>query len=169
MEEIYKKIDDYDNYEVSNMGNVRNTNTNRILKPRKDCGYFRVGLYKNNIRKPFPIHRLVGFAFIPNPENLPCIDHIDRDRTNNSISNLRWISKSNNCRNRTKLQNSSSKYIGVCFDKREGKYKAQIRINNKNKHIGYYETEDDAGKAFDNYIKEHNLTEFYSLNFPDNS
>ena len=58
--------------------------------------------------------------------------------------------------------------MGVCFDKREGKYKARISINNKQKHIGIYEKEEDAAKAWDDYIKMHNLTEFYTLNFPDN-
>ena len=169
MEEEYKKIDDYENYEISNQGNVRNTKTNRILKPRKKgCGYYFIGLCKNCTTTNFYIHRLVGYAFIPNPENLPCIDHIDRNKTNNSITNLRWVSRSNNNRNKPKKQNSSSKYIGVSLHKPTGKYQAKISINNKNKHIGLYETEEDAGKAFDDYIKEHNLTEFYTLNFPDN-
>ena len=166
--EEFKKIEEYENYEISNQGNVRNINTGRILKPRKDTdGYYDVDLSKNGIRKQFKIHRLVGFAFIPNPQNLTDIDHIDQNKTNNSISNLRWISKSNNLRNRPKFKNSSSKYIGVYFHKATGKYVAKISINNKQKHIGLYETEEDAARAFDNYIKEHNLTEFYDLNFPD--
>ena len=166
----YKKIDDYENYEVSNQGNVRNINANRILKPRKNNnGYYIVNLSKNNIRKTFLIHRLVGFAFIPNPQNLTEIDHIDRNKTNNSISNLRWISKSNNNRNRPKFKNSLSKYIGVYFHKARGKYVATIRINDKQKHIGYYEKEEDAARAFDNFVRQHNLTEFYELNFPDNA
>ena len=168
--EEFKKIDDYENYEISNMGNVRNTDTNMILKPCKnrDDGYFRVSLSKNNIRKTFLIHRLVGFAFIPNPQNLPCIDHINQDKTNNSISNLRWVSKSNNNRNITKRQNTTSKFMGVSFHKRDKKYQARISINNKPKYIGLYEKEEEAGRAFDDYIKDHNLTEFYTLNFPEN-
>ena len=168
--EEFKKIDDYDNYEVSNFGNVRNTNTNRILKPRKKReGYYYVGLCKNCTTTNFYIHRLVGYAFIPNPENLREIDHINQDKANNSMSNLRWVSRSNNCRNKPKKQNTSSKYMGVYFYKAAGKYRAEIRINNKQKHIGLYETEEDAGRAFDNFVKQHNLTEFYQLNFPDNS
>ena len=170
MDEIYKKIDDYDNYEVSNLGNVRNIDTGMILKHIKNrWGYLQVGLSKNGTGKIFKIHRLIAYAFIPNPQNLPCIDHIDRIRTNNLISNLRWISNSNNNRNRTKKQNTSSKFIGVCFNKEKGKYKAYINIDNKLKHIGYYEKEDDAAKARDDYVKEKNLTEFCQLNFPDNS
>ena len=169
MGEEFKKIDGYDNYEVSNKGNVRNINTGRILKLHEtNCGYLRVSVCKDGIRKPFPIHRLVGLHFIPNPDNLREIDHIDRNKANNSISNLRWISKSNNLRNRPKMQNTSSKYMGVCFDKANGKYRAQIQINNKNKYIGIYDKEEEAGRAFDDYIKEHNLTEFYTLNFPEN-
>ena len=168
--EEYKKIDGYDNYEISNQGNVRNTDTGRILKLRKNCGgYLDVHLYKDGIGKKFTIHRLIGLYFIPNPDNLPFIDHIDRNRSNNSIQNIRWISHSNNNRNKPKKQNSSSKYIGVSLHKPTGKYQAKISINNKNKHIGIYDKEEDAGLAFDNFIKQHNLTEFYQLNFPDNS
>ena len=170
MDEIYKKIDDYENYEISNQGNVCNIVTGKVLKPSKDTnGYYHVRLSKNGITKTIKIHRLVGFAFIPNPENLREIDHIDQNKANNSISNLRWVSRSNNNRNKPKKQNTSSKYMGVCFDKANGKYRAKIQINNKNKYIGIYETEEDAGHAFDNFVKEHNLIEFYSLNFPDNS
>ena len=167
--EEFKKIDGYENYEVSNLGNVKNTKTNRILKPQKNRGYYNVDLYKNGIKQTLIIHRLVGYAFIPNPENLREIDHIDRDRTNNSISNLRWVSRSNNNRNKPKKQNTSSKYMGVSFNKAKRKYRAQIRIENKQIHIGYYEKEEDAAKARDAYVKEHNLTEFCQLNFPDNS
>ena len=168
MEEIYKKIDGYDNYEVSNLGNVRNIDTGKILKHiDNNHGYLQVGLHKNGTKKFFRIHRLIALYFIPNPEKLPFIDHIDRNRTNNSISNLRWISQSNNLRNITKRQNTSSKFIGVCFDKARGKYRAAIRFDNNKKCIGYYEKEEDAGLAFDNFVKQHNLTEFYDLNFPD--
>ena len=170
MEEEFKKIDGYDNYEISNQGNVRNSDTGRVLKPIKNCdGYYNVYLCKDGIKKALKIHRLIALHFIPNPDNLPCIDHIDRNRTKNSISNLRWISRSNNQRNKPKKTNASSKYMGVCFYKPNGKHQAYISINNKLKHIGLYETEDDAGKAFDNYVKEHNLSEFYDLNFPDNA
>ena len=169
MDEIYKKIDDYDNYEISNMGNVRNIVTGKVLKQCKnDMGYLSVTLSKNCIRKTFLIHRLIGFAFIPNHDNLPYIDHIDRIKTNNSILNLRWVSRSNNLRNRPKFKNSSSKYMGVYFDKANGKYRAQIRIDNKLIHIGIYDKEENAAKARDAYVKEKNLTEFCQLNFPDN-
>ena len=170
MEEEFKKIDGYDNYEISNLGNVRNIDTGKILKPCiNSSSYYHVSLYKKGIEKTLMIHRLVGLYFIPNPENLREIDHIDRIRTNNSITNLRWVSHSNNNRNRPKFKNSSSKFMGVSFHKANGKYVAHIKFDNKVKHIGYYDKEEEAGRAFDNFVKQHNLTDFYTLNFPDNS
>ena len=168
MEEIYKKIDGYDNYEISNFGNVRNTDSGKVLKPCiNSCGYYIVNLYKDRNCKSFYTHRLIALYFIPNPDNLPFIDHIDRNRSNNSIQNIRWISHSNNNRNIPKKQNATSRYMGVYFNKGAGKYRAQIRIDNKLIHIGYYEKEEDAAKARDAYVKEKNLTEFYDLNFPN--
>ena len=170
MEEEYKKIDGYDNYEISNFGNVRNTNTGRILKNHKNIhGYYIVDLHKEGTRKTLTIHRLIGLHFIPNPDNLREIDHIDRNRTNNSITNLRWISHGNNQRNKPKKQNTTSRYKGVSFNKAKGKYEARIRFENKKIYIGIYEKGEDAAKARDAYVKEKNLTEFYQLNFPDES
>lgn len=78
-------------YEVSDLGRVKNIKTGRILRPAKDkYGYLYVGLYKNGIPKKGKIHRLVAFAFIPNPTNLPQINHRDEDKTNNAVNNLEW-------------------------------------------------------------------------------
>jgi len=62
-------------------------------------GYKIISLWKNGIGKMFRIHRLVAAAFIPNPENKPCIDHIDGDRANNHIDNLRWSNRKQNSNN----------------------------------------------------------------------
>lgn len=56
------------------------------------------------------VHRLLALAFIPNPENKPCIDHIDRDRTNNSLDNLRWVSYAENAENQDRVDQSIEKY-----------------------------------------------------------
>lgn len=95
--EIWKKIKDFDEYSVSNFGNVRNDQKGTLLKLRKStCGYMCLQLKsKRNMKY---VHRLVGEAFIPNPQNLPQIDHIDGDKTNNAVYNLRWVSVSENCR-----------------------------------------------------------------------
>ena len=82
-------------YEVSNYGNVRSVprfrNKGTLLKPSLDShGYFMADLWKNNQRKKIGVHRLVGMAFIPNPENLPYINHKDENPKNNFIGNLEW-------------------------------------------------------------------------------
>lgn len=106
MNEIWKDINGYEElYQVSNFGNVkslnyRNTDEEKILKNRKDKGgYLRVFLCKNKKRKYYLIHRLVALAFIPNPDNKPCIDHINTDRTDNRVCNLQWCSHKENSNN----------------------------------------------------------------------
>lgn len=113
MQEVWKDIPEYEGlYQVSNLGRVksllryvlrRNGQTTRvnetILKQTLDTdGYPIVGLCKNN-RKTQTVHRLVAKAFIPNPENKPCIDHIDGNRTNNNVDNLRWATVKENANN----------------------------------------------------------------------
>lgn len=81
-------------YQVSNLGRVRSLNY-RQTKRRKilkslNKEYKSVGLYKDNKSKMLAIHRLVAEAFIPNIDNLPCVNHIDKDKHNNNANNLEW-------------------------------------------------------------------------------
>jgi len=94
--EVWKQIEGYDNYEVSSLGQVRNTNTGRILKKANHGGYYSVGLSKIKT-KTISVHILVAKAFIPNPENKQQVNHKDKNSLNNSLSNLEWsTSKENN-------------------------------------------------------------------------
>ena len=62
-----------------------------ILSPKNNgTGYFMVCLYKNKTHKYYLIHRLVALTFLPNPDNLPCVNHKDEDKTNNKVDNLEW-------------------------------------------------------------------------------
>jgi len=160
--EIYTKIKNFeDTYAVSNLGNVLNIKTGLILKSGFDSrGYYIVSLYKNGKRTMKKIHRLVAEHFIDNPNNCECVDHIDRDRTNNSISNLRWCSYSENNRNSTKQKNCSSAYKGVSYYKQYKKWRCQIRVDRKQIHIGYYDNEIDSAKAYNNYIIANGLSHF---------
>ena len=96
--EIWKDIEGYEDlYEVSDEGNVRNKITGRILKAGKNnIGYVQVKLCKDGIGKSYRIHRLVAKAFIPNPDNKPEVDHIDENKLNNSVDNLRWVNHQEN-------------------------------------------------------------------------
>jgi hypothetical protein len=100
--EKYVKIIGFENYEVSDLGNIRNIKTGRILKPIKSKrGYYQLGLYKNNDKKYYSqkVHRIVAMMHLENIENLTDVDHKDRNRLNNAASNLRWVSKKVNLEN----------------------------------------------------------------------
>ncbi len=95
-EEQWRVIDGFNGkYAISNKGRVKNINTNRILGGKYDgAGYKAVQLDGKN----YNVHRLVALAFIPNPQNLPHINHIDEDKLNNDVKNLEWCTPSENVR-----------------------------------------------------------------------
>jgi len=107
-EEIWKDITGYDNYKISSMGNIRNILTNKLLKPFVSCGYYNVNLYKNKVSKGKTIHRLVATSFINNIENKPVVNHKDGNKLNNDVSNLEWVTASENVKHSydTKLKKS---------------------------------------------------------------
>jgi hypothetical protein len=143
---VWLPIKDYPNYEVSITGSVRNINSKRILKPSINRnGYYFLELNKNNQRKIFKVHRLVCLSFIPNLKNKKCVDHVDNNKFNNTISNLRWCDSFENQHNRQLNKNNKSSVKGVRFE--NNKWRAQIRFNNKSIHIGYFTNLDDAKLA----------------------
>lgn len=94
--EIWKPIDDYEGiYEVSNYGQVRSLYKNEY-KILKQCygskGYKIVTLCKKGKQKSVNVHRLVASYFVPNPQSLPCVNHKDENKGNNTASNLEWCS-----------------------------------------------------------------------------
>lgn len=91
MKEQYKLFNE--NYEVSNIGNIRNFKTKKLIKPFiNNSGYYEIKLSINNKKKHFRVHRLVATLFIPNPCNYPIINHIDCNKLNNNVGNLEWCS-----------------------------------------------------------------------------
>lgn len=97
MKEIWRDIEGYEGYQVSNLGRVKSLKFGKeqILKVKKDR-YLRIGLCKDGKQKFYMVHRLVALAFLPNPENLPEINHIDEDKTNNRVENLEWCDRKYN-------------------------------------------------------------------------
>ena len=81
--EKYIEIKEYPNYEVSELGNVRNKKRDSILKTKDNNGYRQLKLSKNGVNKMYSVHRIVAEAFIPNPENKPCVNHKNGIKSDN--------------------------------------------------------------------------------------
>ena len=149
--ETYANITGFSNYQVSNFGNVKNIKTGRILKPGTEgSGYLYVILMDDGERSSKKIHKLVATTFLQNSEEKKCVDHKDRCKTNNHISNLRWATGSENNQNKSMQLNNISGVIGVSWFKRDSKWKVQIMENGVQKHLGYFISKDDAITARSN-------------------
>jgi hypothetical protein len=96
--ENWKDVPNYEGlYQISDLGRAKSLYTNKILKPSFDkFGYARFSASKEKKQKTLRIHRLVGELFIPNPNNLPQLNHIDGNKTNNHLDNLEWCTDSEN-------------------------------------------------------------------------
>lgn len=99
-------------------------------------------------RKDYYAHRIVWVMHNGSIPKGMFIDHIDNDKSNNRISNLRLATKSQNGCNKPKNKNNTSGFKGVSFHKGIGKYVAQIKVNNKGKSLGAYNTAEDAALAY---------------------
>ena len=144
--EEYRIIEGFETYEVSNLGNVRNINTGRILKTSVNTdGYKIVGIYNKKKKLGKKIHRLVADAFIPNLENKECVDHINGNRQDNWLVNLRWASKCENNQNKKMYIKNKLGYTGIRIER--NKYRSELRHNNKYYHLGNFEKLEDAVEA----------------------
>jgi hypothetical protein len=140
--EQWKLISDTDNrYSISSLGNIKNNNTNRILKDRIDRnGYHSIFIKVNNILKNLSIHRLVAIAFIPQLNNdRCCINHKDLNKDNNNYLNLEWCTYKENTKHyvtNTNIENLAWKFVPI------------ISINLKTLECIKYESIKGAAKIF---------------------
>jgi len=166
--EIWREIKNYEDYEVSNLGRVKSlartiiysngrvvSYKEKFLKPGVcRCGYLSVGLYKDTKVKTKMIHQLVAESFLNHkPDGMKLVvDHMNNVKTDNRLENLQVITNRENSSKDKK--NGSSEYIGVCWHKPSKKWKAQITINGKKKHLGHFINEEEASKAYQKALKE---------------
>jgi hypothetical protein len=146
MQEEFRTIKNYDGlYQISNLGRVKNLISGLVLKNtlHKTIGYYVVGLRKNDETKIKRVHILLAQAFIQNAENKNMVDHIDKDRANNNIDNLRWATSSQNSMNKSKSSDNTSGYSGVYFYKNTNKWIAQLRKDGK-KYTKSFKTIEEA-------------------------
>lgn len=141
--EEWHVINEFPNYSVSNLGNVMNNKTNKIMKLCLKGGYYHISLKNKDCKKGLKVHRLVALAFINNPENKTDVNHEDKNKLNNNITNLTWM---------TRKENNQHKSIGLIYKSNKNK-----PINRLDKITGEtienYNSIEDAGIwAFENKL-----------------
>ena len=130
LNEIWKDVEGYEGlYQVSNLGRVKSLEKidasghrlkEIIMKADTSNGrYLRVSFYKDKKNRVFSIHRLVAKAFIPNPNDLPCVNHKDENTFNNCASNLEWCTQKYNCNYGTRNKRISNKTTGTRYNRKD--------------------------------------------------
>ena len=155
--EIWKTIEGFEDYEVSNFGRVKSfkCGKEKILTLRIDFhGYYKACLHTDKIPKTMKIHQLVAIAFL---DHKTCghklvVNHIDFNKLNNHVDNLEIITQRENANQ--KHLSSSSQYVGVSWIKSRNKWKSAIINNNKKFHLGYFTNEIDASNAYQNKLTQ---------------
>ena len=131
------EIKDYPNYLIYDDGRVYcNNQRKKFLK--NDVGkkgYCRVALSNSENRKKFLVHRLVALHYIPNPNNYPEVDHIDMDKSNNNVSNLRWVTSKMNKANRNITTNTGEKYISIIKSKNRNYKRFHIKVDGQSVYL----------------------------------
>ena len=147
----YKQIPNSYHY-INKYGKILNKKLVEV-KPRNVNGYYMLTITKNKIRKEVYVHRIVATLFLENPNNLPDVHHKDTDKSNNTLDNLEWATRSDNCRmyKKTKTTNLPR---GVSWNKTAKKYQAQISIDCRAKHLGYFKTPEQASEKYRKVYKE---------------
>lgn len=121
------EVIDYPNYKIYPDGKVWSQRNNKFLAPAiNEKGYYVYNLCNEGQRKIFKIHKLVAIHYIPNPDNLNEVDHIDRDKANNNVENLRWVTRREN--NHNKFNNNEHINIQLRI---HGTYRVQIKHQKK--------------------------------------
>jgi hypothetical protein len=155
--EVWKNIEGYEDYQVSNLGRVKSLKRNKeiILNAGlRQNNYLLVILHKNNKRKTFNVHQLVAIAFLnhkPSGYKL-VINHINHNKLDNRVENLEIVTARVN--SNLKHIKSSSIYTGVSWQKKSNKWISQIRIDGKLKYLGLFKCEIKASNAYQNALKE---------------
>jgi hypothetical protein len=146
----YHQIPNFPKYLIDFNGNVYSQRTNKILKSWDGEGYDKISLRKDGKTHKLFIHRLLGIVFIPNPLNLPTINHKNGNRKDNRVENLEWSSYTDQELHKSKVVNARKR--GATFAKNG--WLSTISIAGKQKYLGRFTTKEEAqNKYFEEYVK----------------
>ena len=138
------EIQGYPDYLIYDDGRVFSKKRNRFIKQHKNYkGYLRVHLCNDESIKFFRVHRLVGLHYIPNPENKPMIDHINREKDDNRKENLRWATGTENQQNTGFQKNNKLGIKNICYQEPNNRYQYKKFINGV-RHQKYFKTLQEA-------------------------
>ena len=149
-------VKDYDNYLIYEDGRCWSNFNKRFLNEQKNT-YNHYSLSKKGIVTTLFIHKLVAEHFLsPKPTEKHEIDHIDRNKKNNHISNLRWATRSEQNINVGIKKSNTSGHTGINYNKKNNKWRARVTRNYIEYYIGVYDTLEEAIIQRDNFIRNFN-------------
>jgi hypothetical protein len=161
-EDYWYEIPRYPKYKISKFGEIISLKTNKILSasPNSD-GYPQVRLFNEFGKCQYKVHKLMAFVFLNHKSTYQnkgiVVDHIDNNRKNNNLYNLRLVTpRENRIKSSHINNNKTSKYIGVCYDKNRDKWFSSIKINGKQYNLGRYSTQEEASEAYQKKLIEIN-------------
>lgn len=163
MEEVWRIINDFPKYEISNLGRVR-SNGYKVLKLiKKQNGYICINLMKDSKIHQRLVHRLVAKAFVDNFNEYNIVNHIDEVKNNNHFSNLEWVTQRENSHHSLTNDKTTSNFVGV--HKHLNSWRAEICIEGKSYHLGKFKSDNEASSEYIkmlNFYKEGGLETFLS-------
>lgn len=159
MNKLFTTLTNFPKYEINKLGEIYNISTNHRINGTPTKGYIRVNLEDiNGDRKLYFIHRIVAETFLENPNEYKQVDHIDGNKRNNKVENLRWCTNSQNQINKesyiksTSLNGAIKKFKYVSWNKQKQKWVGRLTINGKNKHIASGDNDEEIYILCLNYL-----------------
>ena len=150
-------IENFENYVIFENSDILNVNTGKYIIPYLNSnGYKYIRLCKNGKVKSFLVHRLLALVYIPNPENKKEIDHINRDRSDNRIENLRWVNRLENSQNQGLFKNNTSGEKNIRYCDIRDRWVFRKCINRITLHK-IFKTKEEAIEFKKEFYKDNNL------------
>lgn len=156
MKEEWKEVKEFENYEVSNTGKIRNKGTKKELEPWIiNSGYLTIAMSDGKKGHPRTVHRVVAKAFLDNSEEMEVVNHIDHNKLNNKASNLEWLSQKDNCKHSHEAGRSNSHTAREKLSKVSSK--AVYQKDEEGNIIKLWESPTQAAKESNGYFRTNQI------------